>query len=112
MLDKCIWCLVVVLVLAGIFANMHFQQIDAALRAVAALVLFAMLIALVLLTQHGKHLAKFALEARHELRKVVWPTRQEAGQNTLIVSIIVAVMSCLLWGVDSMLSWLIAWIMG
>ena len=40
-----------------------------------------------------------------EVRKVVWPTRQETMQTTLIVILMVILMALLLWGIDSILAW-------
>ncbi|MEX5381397.1 preprotein translocase subunit SecE, partial [Acinetobacter towneri] len=51
-------------------------------------------------------------EARVEIRKVVWPTRQETMQTTLIVVAVVLVMALLLWGLDSLLGWLVSLIVG
>ncbi|MBP5143215.1 preprotein translocase subunit SecE, partial [Pseudomonas chlororaphis] len=51
-------------------------------------------------------------EARTEIRKVVWPTRQETTQTTLIVVAVVLVMALLLWGLDSLLGWLVSLIVG
>ena len=51
-------------------------------------------------------------EARIEIRKVVWPTRQETTQTTLIVVAVVLVMALLLWGLDSLLGWLVSLIVG
>jgi len=59
-------------------------------------------------TSYGKQGLNFALEARIELLKVVWPTRQETTQTTLIVMTMVTVAGVVLWGVDSMLTWFIA----
>jgi preprotein translocase subunit SecE len=53
-----------------------------------------------------------AKEARVEIRKVVWPTRQETTQTTLIVVAVVLVMALVLWGLDSLLGWLISLIVG
>jgi preprotein translocase subunit SecE len=51
-------------------------------------------------------------EARGEIRKVVWPTRQETTQTTLIVVVVVLVMALLLWGLDSLLGWLVSMVVG
>ncbi|MFO6237257.1 preprotein translocase subunit SecE, partial [Pseudomonas aeruginosa] len=50
--------------------------------------------------------------ARVEIRKVVWPSRQETTQTTLIVVAVVLVMALLLWGLDSLLGWLVSMIVG
>ena len=47
-----------------------------------------------------------------ELRKVVWPTRQETIQTTLIVVAMVVVAALILWGLDKVFFWLVAWLTG
>ena len=46
--------------------------------------------------------------AYSELKKVVWPTKQETVQTTLIVIIMVAVTGVMLWLLDNLMIWLIA----
>ena len=49
----------------------------------------------------------FAKEAKLELQKVVWPTRQETIQTTSIVMVMVAITGFVLWGIDSGMLWAI-----
>ena len=56
-------------------------------------------------TTRGKTVAKFLQEARIELRKMIWPSKVETGQTTLIVIIAVIVVAILLWLLDLMLRW-------
>jgi len=58
-------------------------------------------------TSKGRQLSNLAREARIEIRKVVWPTRPETTQTTLIVLAAVTLVAFLLWLVDSLLSWVI-----
>ncbi|MEH6818208.1 MAG: preprotein translocase subunit SecE, partial [Pseudoalteromonas distincta] len=51
----------------------------------------------------GKQAQSFAREAHIEVRKVVWPTRQEALNTTFIVLAATAVMALILWGLDAIL---------
>ena len=60
----------------------------------------------------GQKVWVFAKQSRMELRKVVWPTRQETIQTTMIVVAMVVVMALVLWGVDSILTWAITWLTG
>jgi len=53
----------------------------------------------------GQRLVSFSRESRVELRKVVWPTRQETMQITLIVLVLVFLIGLFLWLVDSLLFW-------
>ncbi len=58
------------------------------------------------LSQYGRDFWKFVLDARIELYKVFWPTRQETGTMTAVVFVFVIIMALLFWGVDSILGWL------
>ena len=46
--------------------------------------------------------------SRTEIRKVVWPTRQETVQTTMVVVGFVLLVALLLWGLDSFLGWLVS----
>ena len=63
-------------------------------------------------TTQGAAFWKLSKEARTEIRKVVWPTRQESTQTTLMVVAFVVVMALILWGLDTLLSWLASLIIG
>lgn len=107
------WALILLLVGGGIWANFHFEeQVAWALRLAAGIVIFLASFAVFLRTEKGAEFWDFAKESRVELRKVVWPTRQETVQSTVVVAIMVAVMSMLLWCVDSLLMWIVAFFTG
>ena len=57
----------------------------------------------------GHDVRDFLSESRFELRKVVWPTRQEALRMTWIVAIVVVIMSLLLGGFDWIIQALLKW---
>lgn len=50
---------------------------------------------------------KFISEVRVETKKVVWPERKETIQATLMVFVMVLVIAVFLYGVDSLLGWLV-----
>ena len=58
-------------------------------------------------TTQGKEVFSFAKEAKLELQKVVWPSRQETIQTTSIVMVMVAITGFILWGIDSGMMWAI-----
>ena len=74
----------------------------------------AALLALYIVSQtpRGSNLLVILKEARNEMRKVVWPKRQETIQTSLIVVVVVLIMSLLLWGLDSLLSLAISFFIG
>ena len=63
-------------------------------------------------TEKGSSFLTFAKDARTEVRKVVWPTRQEATQTTIIVLVATAFMSLVLWGLDLIIVQLVSFITG
>ena len=64
------------------------------------------------LSQYGRDFWKFVLDARIELYKVFWPTRQETGTMTGVVFVFVVIMALFFWGIDSILGWLTKLILG
>ena len=58
-------------------------------------------------THSGRQLKEFFSESVFEMRKVVWPTRQETIQTTIVIMIVVVILALLLWLIDLILKWLI-----
>jgi len=58
-------------------------------------------------TAAGQQTWAYIGEARIEVRKVVWPTRKETVQTTLVVMAMVVVTALILWIFDSILTWLV-----
>ena len=106
------WTVVFLLIVGGIVANTYYANVAWALRAAAGLVLIAAVILIALRTSVGHQVWIFAKGARIELRKVVWPTRQETIQTTLVVVAMVVIAALILWGVDTLFFWLVGWLTG
>jgi preprotein translocase subunit SecE len=58
-----------------------------------------------LTTTTGKSFMGFLAESRVEVRKVIWPTRQETMQSTMIVVALVFLVGLILWTLDAVLFW-------
>ena len=106
------WLVVVALVVVGVVGNQYYSAQPILYRVLVLLVLAGVAAFVGLQTGKGKAFFVLAKEARAEIRKVVWPTRQETTQTTLIVVAVVLVMAVLLWGLDSLLGWLVSLIVG
>lgn len=106
------WLVVAVLLIVAIVGNFLYRDVSLPLRAMAVVLIIAIAGAVVLLTTQGKATVAFAREARTEMRKVIWPTRQETLHTTLIVAAVTAVMSLILWGLDGILVRLVSFITG
>ena len=106
------WLVVVALVVVGVVGNQYYSASPILYRVLALLAIAAVAAYVALQTAKGKSFFVLAKEARTEIRKVVWPTRQETTQTTLIVVAVELVMALLLWGLDSLLGWLVSMIVG
>ncbi|HEQ0131101.1 TPA: preprotein translocase subunit SecE [Pseudomonas aeruginosa] len=106
------WLLVAVLVVVAVVGNQYFSAQPILYRVLGILVLAVIAAFLALQTAKGQAFFSLAKEARVEIRKVVWPSRQETTQTTLIVVAVVLVMALLLWGLDSLLGWSVSMIVG
>ena len=106
------WLVVAALVVVGVVGNQYFSAEPVLYRVLGLFVLGAVAAFVAFQTARGQAFAVLLKEARVEIRKVVWPTRQETTQTTLIVVAVVLVMALLLWGLDSLLGWLISLIVG
>ena len=110
--NSVLWLIVLAIVVAGVWANYHYQAVSVPLRIIAWIVLVIVALAIALLTSQGKRALGFAKASRGELGKVVWPTRQEVVQMTMIVMALVIVLSLIIWGLDSFLLWAIGLLTG
>jgi preprotein translocase subunit SecE len=81
-------------------------------RVIGLLAGAAVAVAIALQTEKGRRILSFFQDAQIEVRKVVWPTRQETMQTTLIVIIVVVVVSIILWLLDMFLGWSIGLLIG
>ncbi len=95
----------VLLVIAGIVAFYALPTQSDWVRwgAVAAGVVLAIVV--FASSPRGRAVWQFALDSRQELRKVVWPTRQETTQMTLVVFVFVLIAGFFFWGLDLFLGW-------
>ena len=106
------WTVVVLLLAAGIGGNVYYADQSLLYRVLGLLAIAVVAALLAIQTTKGAAFWVLAKEARTEIRKVVWPTRQESTQTTLIVLAFVLLMSIILWGLDTLLGWLVSLVIG
>ncbi len=109
-LDTVKLVIAIALLLAGIvgfyyFENWQGQPVSVLFRVLGLLAAVGAGVAVALSSLSGKRLLSFMQDSRLEVRKMVWPTRAETLQTTLMVMVIVIILSIFLWGVDSLLGW-------
>lgn len=107
-----LWGLVFILLAATVVGNSVFAEKSLFIRVVAVVIAFAAAAVTALQTLQGKALLTFSRESIKEVRKVVWPTRQETIQTTLIIFAFTVVMGLFLFLIDGALIWLVELITG
>lgn len=100
------------LLVGGIVAFYLLPDISQIYRTIGLLVLVVVSVVLVAATRFGRGLIAFMRDARTELRRVVWPTRQETLQTTLVVLVMVLIVAIFLWLLDMFLLWSVNGITG
>ncbi|MDB0065197.1 preprotein translocase subunit SecE [Oceanospirillaceae bacterium] len=110
--DTIKWIFVLALVAAGVVGNSIYSDQSLLYRTLALVALAVVALFVALQTDKGRGYAVSFREARKEIRKVVWPNRQETTQTTLIVVVVVLIMALVLWGLDSLLSWAVSSLIG
>jgi len=111
-LDVVMWLVSVAFLAAAVVGNYLFADEPLLYRVLGVVVLMLISLGAALMTGQGKGFMALLKEANIERRKVVWPTRQETTQTTLMILAVVVVMSILLWGLDTLLGWLISGLIG
>ena len=105
--DKAKLVAAALLLLGGIVAFYLLGRSDLWIRVSALIVLVALAVALFFTSESGKQLIGFGKESVREVKKVVWPTRKEALQNTAYVFAFVFTMALFLWITDKTLEWVL-----
>ncbi|WP_341326294.1 preprotein translocase subunit SecE [Methylotuvimicrobium sp. KM2] len=95
----------IVFVIAGLAGFYYFSEFALLYRVLSLVVIVLIAMGLMLTTQLGQGFWTFALESKQEVRKVVWPTRQETMRTTLMVFAMVIIVGVILWLLDMFLFW-------
>jgi preprotein translocase subunit SecE len=95
----------VIFLIAGVAAFYYFSEAQLIYRVLG--IVAAVLIALGLLvsTSMGQDVWVFILESKQEVRRVVWPTRDETTRTTMLVFAMVFIVGFVLWLLDMFLFW-------
>jgi preprotein translocase subunit SecE len=99
--------LAIVVIAAGVVAYYWYNELPAWQRLFILLGGFVVGGAIGYMTRSGHALRDYLSESVFELRKVVWPTRQETLQTTLVIIVVVIILSILLGLIDLFLNWAI-----
>ena len=100
------------ILIAGLVAFYYYADAPRLMRVGGIIAVVVMSLAIASQSARGRQVVEFVREAHVEVRKVVWPTRQETTQTTLVVMIVVVVFAVLLWVLDLLLGSLVQTVIG
>ncbi len=96
--------LAIVVLITGIVGFYYYEAESQLYRVLGVVFMSVVAIAISSTTALGQNLISFGREARMEVRKVVWPTRQETVQTTFMVIVAVIIIGIFLWLIDMLLA--------
>jgi preprotein translocase subunit SecE len=105
MADRIKLVIALLLIGGGIAGFYYFSDQSLLVRVLGLLVVIGIAVGVALTSETGKSTWSFFKDARTEVRKVVWPTRKETSQTTLLIFVGVVIVGLFLWGLDSLLLW-------
>ena len=106
------WTAGLVLIAAAIYGNAYYSLEPLLYRVVGVIALLLLSTLVLVTTVQGKEAMKIILESRTEIRRVIWPSRVETTQTTLIVIVAITIAGLILWGLDSLFGWFTVLLLG
>ena len=111
--DNLFWAAGLLVLVAGLYGFIHFAgEVMLLFRVLGLLVALGIALAIVGQTERGRGMFGFVRETDIERRKVVWPTRDETLQTTLMVLVITMIVAILLFLMDSLFGWIVRRLIG
>jgi preprotein translocase subunit SecE len=95
----------ILLVIGGVAGYYVLGDQAAWLRWLAVAAGIALAAVAIAVSRYGTALKQFIADSRVELRKIVWPNRNETGMTTLVVFVFLIVAGAFFWGLDLALAW-------
>jgi preprotein translocase subunit SecE len=104
--DSALLTLSILALFAGLVAFYWYDELALPIRVAMVVAGLAVGAGFIWFSWYGREFRQFALAARIELRKVVWPEREETIKTTYVVFGFAIVMGLFFWGLDWVLTWL------
>ena len=100
------------LLVGGLFGYYYYLELPIAVRVLIVMAGTAAGVTVAMTSAPGRRVWAFIQGSRIEIRKVVWPTKQETTQRAIAVFVFTLIMSLFFWGLDSLLLWLTRTLVG
>jgi len=104
--------LAVAVLAAAVGGFYYYEDQSLLIRVIGLLVAAGLSLTIALQAEAGRNAWVFVRESRVEIRKVVWPTRKETIQSTLLVLVMVTLVGIFLWLLDMFLGWAVQFLTG
>ncbi|AOU98717.1 preprotein translocase subunit SecE [Acidihalobacter yilgarnensis] len=111
-LDTVKLVITLLLLAVGVGGFYYFAHEMLVVRVMGLLVVGGIAVGVFLTSARGREVWGFLQGSRTEVRKMVWPSRAETTQVTLVVVGMVLVMGVFLWLLDTLLGWVVKHLMG
>ncbi len=105
MADNIKLIIAVIMMVVAITLFYTYSEYSTLLRVLGLLAVAGLAVFIASRTAIGSTVLSYVGDTQVEVRKVVWPTRQETLQTTLIVLLMVMLVALMLWAFDSLLGW-------
>ena len=100
------------ILLGGLFGYYWYLEWSQPLRVLLVLGGTLLGVSIGMTSTQGRRLWAFIQGSRIEIRKVVWPTKQETTQTAIAVFVFTLILALFFWGLDSFLLWLTRTLVG
>lgn len=111
-LDWIKWVIIAALLGGLVYGYGVYEEISVLYRALVAVGVVVVALGIAATTLKGQAFLGFAKDSRIEVRKVVWPTRQEVVRMTLIILAATAVVGVMLYFIDMIIVWAVGLVTG
>ncbi|MCP2041202.1 preprotein translocase subunit SecE [Neisseria sp. HSC-16F19] len=100
--------LAAILVAAGVYGFYALEQVSVYVRALIPVAAIAAAVAIVFFwSSTGVDLVRYVKDSVTELKKVVWPERNETLRTSLFVLAFTTVLVLFVWAADALISWVL-----
>ncbi|MFT4581860.1 MAG: preprotein translocase subunit SecE [Gammaproteobacteria bacterium] len=110
-LDTAKLAMALIILVGALVGFYYYAEVSKLVRVVSLIAAVGIAAVIALQTVKGRSLSSFVKESQIEVRKVVWPTRQETVQTTLVVMVVVVVIAIFLWLLDMGLGGIVSYAM-
>ena len=111
-LSKSLWLVGLAIIAGAVWGNSYYSDLGLLYRVLGVVALFSIGLFVLRFTEFGSMAFETIKQSMTEIKKVVWPNRTETTQTTLIIVGVVIIAALILWGLDSLFSFLMSLILG